>query len=100
MSEDNSIITLSVAEVTDLCNQALNSVHANPQAVEAVTDALVWCELHGIASHGLNMLPTYLERANSGGIDPHAKPLIAHQHGALLSMDGCGSFGQFIAHSA
>ena len=100
MPEDKSIITLPVVEVTDLCNQALNSVQASPQAVEAVTDALVWCELHGVASHGLNMLPTYLERAKSGGIDPHTKPLIAHQRGALLSMDGCGSFGQYIAHCA
>jgi len=86
--------------MTDLCNRALNSVHASPQAVEAVTDALMWCELHGIASHGFNMLPTYLERAKSGGIDSQAKPVISHQRGALLSMDGCGTFGQFIAHSA
>jgi LDH2 family malate/lactate/ureidoglycolate dehydrogenase len=98
--EANPIITLSVAEVMDLCKQALQSVHANPQAMEAVTDALVWCELHGVASHGLNMLPTYLERAKSGGIDPQAKPAISHQRGALMSLDGCGTFGQYIAHTA
>ena len=97
MSEPNSIITLSVAEIIDLCRRALQHVNANSAAVEAVTDALLWCELHGVSSHGLNMLPTYMERALSGGIDPQATPHITHHRGALLRLDGYGSFGQYIA---
>ena len=49
---------------------------------------------------GLNMLPTYMERAASGGIDPQAEPKVVKQKGALLLLDGCGSFGQYIARTA
>jgi LDH2 family malate/lactate/ureidoglycolate dehydrogenase len=93
-------LTLSVAEVTDLCQRALLFVKAIPAAADAVTDALVWCELHGVSSHGLNMLPTYMERAISGGIQPNAIPKVIHQRGAIMHLDGCGSFGQYIASEA
>ena len=100
MPQDNPIIQLSAAEVTDLCMHALRSVHASPQAVEAVTDALVWCELRGVSSHGLNMLPTYMERAIHGGINPNAVPEMVSQSGAIARLDGRGSFGQYIASVA
>ncbi len=100
MPEENSIITLSVPEVTDLCQQALRYVKAIPAAVEAVTDALLWCELHGVSSHGLNMLPTYMERALIGGINPKAIPQVVGWRGAVMHLDGCGSFGQYIASEA
>lgn len=96
--EDNVI--LSVGEVTDLCQRALEHVRATPAAIEAVIEALVWCELHGVTSHGLNMLPIYLERARSGGIDPRVEPRIVSQEGALARLDGCGSFGQYVASVA
>ena len=97
MSETNSIVNLSVANVADLCRRALRHVNAIPAAVEAVSDALLWCELHGVTSHGLNMLPTYMERALSGGIDPQAEPQVVTQRGAVMRLDGCGCFGQYIA---
>ena len=98
--EASLTITLSVAEVTDLCQRSLLFVKAIPAAVDAVTDALLWCELHGVSSHGLNMLPTYMERALSGGIQPNAVPKVIHQRGAIMHLDGCGSFGQYIASEA
>jgi LDH2 family malate/lactate/ureidoglycolate dehydrogenase len=98
--EAKPISVLSVAEVTDLCQRALIFVKAIPAAVDAVTDALLWCELHGVSSHGLNMLPTYMERALSGGIQPNAVPKVINQRGAIMHLDGCGSFGQYIASEA
>jgi LDH2 family malate/lactate/ureidoglycolate dehydrogenase len=98
--EAKPISVLSVAEVTDLCQRALIFVKAIPAAVDAVTDALLWCELHGVSSHGLNMLPTYMERALSGGIQPNAVPKVINQRSAIMHLDGCGSFGQYIASEA
>ncbi len=98
--EAKPISVLSVAEVTDLCQRALIFVKAIPAAVDAVTDALLWCELHGVSSHGLNMLPTYMERALSGGIQPNAVPKVINHRGAIMHLDGCGSFGQYIASEA
>jgi len=98
--ETSPCVTLSAAEVTDLCSRALQHVQASPAASQAVTDALLWCELHGVSSHGLNMLPTYMERAVSGGIHPQTEPQVVAQRGAISRLDGCGSFGQYIASLA
>jgi LDH2 family malate/lactate/ureidoglycolate dehydrogenase len=100
MPDSTENVILSLDELNATCRKALQHVNARPEAVEAVTDALVWCELHGVSSHGLNMLPTYMERASSGGIDPQAEPKVKTQKGALLLLDGCGSFGQYIASIA
>ena len=100
MSSSTDSKNLSVSQITELCQNALTHVHALPEAVSAVTEAMLWCELHGISSHGLNMLPTYLERAREGGINVQARPQIVHQHGCLIRMDGGGTFGQYIASAA
>lgn len=97
MAESTELVLLSLEELIELCKKSLQHAKGHPAAVEAVTDALIWCELHGISSHGLNMLPTYMERALHGGIDPQAEPRVLNKKGALLLMDGCGSFGQYIA---
>jgi len=83
MTDSDILITLTSGEVVDLCRRGLQRVNAFPDAINAVTDALLWCELHGVSSHGLNMLSTYMKRALSGGIDPQAVPRITHQHGAM-----------------
>jgi len=97
MGIEKEIRKISVSEVTEICQQALKQVGASPQAVKAVTAALVWCELRGISSHGLNMLPIYMERASKGGIHPDAHPQLVHECGGLIRMDGNGTFGQYIA---
>ena len=70
---------------------------ASAAAAEAVSDSILWCELHGISSHGLNMLPTYIKRARSGGIDAAAEPEFVYEFKAIARLDGRASFGQYIA---
>ncbi len=100
MTDSDTFITLTSNEVVDLCQRGLQRVNAFPDAINVVTDALLWCELHGVSSHGLNMLPTYMRRVLHGGIDPKAVPHITHQRGAMAHLDGSGSFGQYIASIA
>jgi len=70
MSSADSNTTVPVSEVANFVKTALGQLGASAAATEAVSASILWCELHGISSHGLNMLPTYIKRARSGGIDP------------------------------
>lgn len=93
-------ITLSEQEYADLCRQALSAFGVDKDLIVMVKDSLYWCDLHGITSHGLNMLPTYLNRLAHGGINPHGNPCMERQSGALVRLDGDGGFGQVAGHVA
>ncbi len=100
MSSADSNTTVPVSEVANFVKTALGQLGASAAATEAVSASILWCELHGISSHGLNMLPTYIKRARSGGIDPAAEPEFIHEYKAIARLDGRATFGQYIAAMA
>jgi LDH2 family malate/lactate/ureidoglycolate dehydrogenase len=91
---------LSKQEYIDFCTSALLHQGVSPEQAAIVVEALLWCDLHGISSHGANMLPTYLDRLNKGGIRLNQTPKIIKKHGAIAQLDGGGGFGQVIGRAA
>ncbi|WP_420223720.1 Ldh family oxidoreductase [Pigmentiphaga litoralis] len=76
--------------------QALNDVAASLLIVAgmpadkaaAVADVLVDADLMGHATHGLQLLPSYLEQIASGGMTLSGDPDILSDHGAVVTWDG------------
>jgi LDH2 family malate/lactate/ureidoglycolate dehydrogenase len=87
-------MTLTVSDYRRLSQSALIEYGTAPELAETVTEALLWCDAHGITSHGLNMLPTYLERLHAGGINGQVSPKVIKQRGAVAVIDSQGGFGQ------
>ena len=100
MNEAPQKTTLSTQDYADLCRQAFSAFGVDGDSIVMVKDSLLWCDLHGITSHGLNMLPTYLNRLAHGGINPQGQPCMERQSGALVRMDGDGGFGQVAGRMA
>ena len=72
-----------------------------PDAVAClVAGTLVDANRRGHHSHGVQMLPVYLERVRRGGIDPAAVPEWSSAHGAVRLLDAHGGFGQVAADLA
>ena len=94
MSEANQKTVLTEQAYLDLCREALSPFGVADDLVSMVTQSLYWCDLHGISSHGLNMLPAYQHRLAHGGIHPNGRPKVTRQSGALASLDGAAGFGQ------
>lgn len=61
-----------------------------------VADHLVTANLYGHDSHGVGMLPKYVDSIASGQLDPKAHAEI-RADGAILSIDGRRGFGQVVA---
>ncbi len=61
-----------------------------------VADHLVTANLYGHDSHGVGMLPKYVDSISAGQLDPVAHAEI-RADGALLSVDGRRGFGQVVA---
>jgi hydroxycarboxylate dehydrogenase B len=72
------------------------------QPVEArrVAENLVLANMLGHDSHGIGMIPRYVDAVLEGGLAPNQHPRIVVDAGALLTLDGCKGYGQAIGHEA
>ncbi len=71
-------------------------------ATEAATVAhnLVLANLSGHDSHGVGMLPRYVDATLEGGLAPNTQARIMLDSGSLLTIDGGHGFGQVIGEEA
>jgi uncharacterized oxidoreductase len=65
-----------------------------------VADHLVEANLTGHDSHGVGVLPVYLENLRAGRLAPNQHAELAHARGAVLIVEGQRGYGQVIGHEA
>ena len=75
---------------------------AGSESAEArlVADNLVMANLLGHDSHGVGMIPRYIDAVLEGGLAPNQHPKATLDTGALLALDGCKGYGQAIGREA
>jgi len=67
---------------------------------QAIAESLVQSNLYGHDSHGVGLVPMYLESMRAGNARPGQSVRIVTDQGALLTLDGQRGFGQVIARQA
>src|SRR5688500_1801222 len=65
-----------------------------------VAENLVTANLLGHDSHGIGMIPRYVDALLEGGLSVNQHPRVKLDSGAMLSLDGCQGYGQVIGHEA
>ncbi len=65
-----------------------------------VAGNLVTANLTGHDSHGIGMIPRYVESLQEGGLQPNRHPQIKFDGGALVALDGQAGYGQVIGMQA
>jgi hydroxycarboxylate dehydrogenase B len=78
----------------------VNAFGSSPEEAAQVSDNLVDANLTGHDSHGVGMLPRYVEAFVEGGLTPNMHIRIVHDGGAMLRLDGQAGFGQVIGREA
>lgn len=73
------------------------SAHAEAQAVAS---NLVEANLRGHDSHGVGMVPRYVDAVLEGGLTPNANVSIKLDSGTMLTLDGNRGYGQVIGQQA
>ncbi|HVO08482.1 MAG TPA: malate/lactate/ureidoglycolate dehydrogenase [Burkholderiaceae bacterium] len=68
--------------------------------VNAVCDNLIEANLMGHDSHGIGMLPRYVDSFLEGGLKPNTHVRVVHDAGAMLRLDGQAGFGQVVGGEA
>src|SRR5258705_5245381 len=65
-----------------------------------VAENLVTANLMGHDSHGIGMIPRYIDSLLEGGLKVNQHPEIRLDTGALLALDGRQGYGQVIGYEA
>jgi hydroxycarboxylate dehydrogenase B len=73
---------------------------SSAEEARLVADNLVTANLLGHDSHGIGMIPRYIDAVLEGGLAPNAHPKVTLDAGALLALDGNKGYGQAIGREA
>ncbi|MDP1740361.1 malate/lactate/ureidoglycolate dehydrogenase [Polaromonas sp.] len=73
---------------------------SQPAEADAVAANLVMANLSGHDSHGVGMLPRYVDAVLEGGLKPNNSVKIVLDAGSLLTLDGQRGYGQVVGEQA
>ncbi len=71
-----------------------------PQEAETVAANLVMANLSGHDSHGVGMLPRYIDAVLEGGLKPNTGVKVNLDIGTMLTLDGQRGYGQIVGEQA
>ncbi len=71
-----------------------------PEHAKTVADNLVMANLSGHDSHGVGLMPRYVDAVLAGGLMPHNDAKVLVDAGSLMSIDGQCGYGQVVGEQA
>jgi len=78
----------------------ITAAGSKPEEARTVADNLVLANLSGHDSHGVGMVPRYVDAVLEGGLKPNASAKVTLDGGTLLSLDGRRGYGQVVGEQA
>lgn len=93
-------MSLKLTDLRTISKVLLEQTGLSTTRAEQTTDALLFADVWGVASHGVLRLPWYLERAEHGGISPEANLTAVADHAAVVTLDGQAGYGHWQAWQA
>src|SRR3954462_6892918 len=89
--------TLSVDALTQFCEAILQGAGVPRHKAEITTACLVASNLRGVDSHGIQLLPFYVDQLLANEMDPLTDGEVMSESGSCLHFDGQNGIGQWIA---
>ena len=90
-------ILVSASELTPFCARLLDAVGVLPAKSKLVAESLVAASLRGVDSHGVQLLPYYIEQLEWGDMDGQTEGRVISESDACLLYDGQNGIGQVIS---
>ena len=92
--------TIPAAQLRRMVADVVAAAGSTPEEAQTVADNLVLANLSGHDSHGVGMLPRYVEAVQEGGLTPNAAIAVKLDGGSLLALDGQRGYGQVVGQQA
>lgn len=90
----------AAADLETFCRQALEALGVSAADAATVAACLISASLHGVDTHGIARLPTYMRRMAQGAINAGGRPVVVGGKGASAVIDGGNALGPVAATAA
>jgi LDH2 family malate/lactate/ureidoglycolate dehydrogenase len=90
-------VTISADELTRFCEAILHGASVPEHKASLVARSLVASNLRGVDSHGVQLLPYYVEQIEAGDMNPHTDGHVVSELGSNLVYDADNGMGQPIS---
>ncbi len=87
MSEDQTIL-VAAEDLRACVALMLHARGMTEDSAQTLADVVVWADLRGVSSHGVQRLPMYFRILETGEMDGKAVPVIESRAGAVFIVDG------------
>jgi LDH2 family malate/lactate/ureidoglycolate dehydrogenase len=88
---------ITAEDLVSWATQLLEAARIRAPRARLIADALVAANLRGVDSHGVQLLPLYVDQIQRGDMDPDADGHIVSESGGCLVYDGENGIGQHVA---
>ena len=90
---------ISAPQLARFTEQILVAAGVPPHKAAVTTASLVASNLRGVDSHGIQLVPFYVDKLLAGQMDPHTDGRVILESGSCLVFDGQNGIGQWIAET-
>jgi LDH2 family malate/lactate/ureidoglycolate dehydrogenase len=95
-----SKVTVAAAEVEARAAAVFRGLGFAAGPADEIAAQLVEADLRGVHSHGVMLMPVYVERLRKGIVGTHAEGDVVLDHGAIAVIDARNGMGQLIGRQA
>jgi len=100
VSEAMNDLCIPAAALRTVAARIVQAAGSRPPEAQTVAANLVLANLSGHDSHGVGMLPRYVDAVLEGGLQPNTDVRVQLDGGSLLSLDGQRGYGQVVGEQA
>ena len=93
-------VTLSAEALRRDAARVIEAAGSTPAEAATVAGNLVTANLSGHDSHGVGMIPRYVDAVLEGGLKPNASAQVKLDAGPMIAMDGARGYGQVVGEQA
>src|SRR5262245_12538690 len=83
----------------EFAERILIAASVPPHKAAIAADCLIAANLRGVDSHGMQLLPFYIDQLLAGEMDAGADGRVVSESGSCLLFDGQNSIGQWVAET-
>src|SRR6266700_2077632 len=89
--------TVPVTDLTQFCEAILQGAGVPRRKAEIAAACLISANLRGVDSHGIQLLPFYIDQLLAGEMDAQTDGRVVAEAGSCLTFDGQNGIGQWVA---
>src|ERR1700754_5093161 len=91
--------TVAIDLLTQFCEDILQGAGVPPHKAKVTAACLVASNLRGVDSHGIQLLPFYIDQLLASEMDPHTDGRVISESGSCLHFDAANGIGQWAAET-